>query len=188
MTTAWSERKSSLFQNFAKESPPRTFDFVYLDTLPFFFGVNLKRRSNFKFVRTVTMRTSKKINLMIEKKTHLYYLKWRVVQHNTKLLCKYTQTVRISPSVDNVQRKQQEITWNHSDTISIVYFQDTMFMNSKMRSMASQLRCIKFLVRLPNLSITTRARETQNLKRSTVSLPDKYYSRLRVLPARNVSM
>jgi len=33
-----------------------------------------------------------------------------------------------------------------------------------------------------------RARETQNSELSTVSFPDKCYSRFRILPARNVSM
>jgi len=36
MTTVWSERKSSVFQNFAKKAPPRSFSFCvsgYIDFL-----------------------------------------------------------------------------------------------------------------------------------------------------------
>jgi len=47
MTTAWSGRKSSLFQNFAKKLYPEALNSVYLDTMNFFFGVDLKRRGNF---------------------------------------------------------------------------------------------------------------------------------------------
>jgi hypothetical protein len=48
---------------------PEALVFVYLDTLIFFFGLDLKRRDNFQFVLTVTVRNSKKIIMM--EKTHI---------------------------------------------------------------------------------------------------------------------
>jgi hypothetical protein len=64
MTTAKSEMKSSLFQNFAKEALPRRFIFSVSGYMDFFFGVDFKRRGNFSFIIAVSVRTYKKINLV----------------------------------------------------------------------------------------------------------------------------
>jgi len=101
MTTALSGRKSSLFKNSAKKLYPEALDSVYLDTMTFFFGLDLKRRETFSFFLHLQGESPRKVIYYDEKKTYiLFEVTSSLTQHKT--LCKQSQLV---PSVNTVNRR-----------------------------------------------------------------------------------